>query len=115
MKYTVEITESALETIHAQARYIAIDCQSPLNAGRWLEQIWDAIDALAQSPTRHNLAPENDFKFYEVRRVLVGQYLILFTVSDETHTVWVIGFRHGSRLPRPTELPDVVPHPPEST
>jgi hypothetical protein len=34
MKYVVEITDSALELIRAQARYIAIDCQAPLNASR---------------------------------------------------------------------------------
>ena len=106
MTYTVEITDAAFEAIGDQARYIAIDCQAPLNASRWLEQVWDAIDDLEHLPSRHNLAPENAFKTYEVRRVLVGDYLVLFTIDEGAYKVWVIGFRHGRRLPRPDALPD---------
>ena len=109
MKYAVEITDTAFELIRAQARYIAVDCQAPLNAARWLEQVWDVIDGLEQLPTRHNLAAEDAFKSYEVRRALVGDYLILFTVDESARRVWVIGFRHGARLPRPEELPDAPP------
>ena len=109
MKYTVEISNAALKLITAQARYIAVDCHAPLNASRWLEQVFDTIDGLEDFPSRHNLAPENKYKPYEVRRVLVGKYLILFTIDEVTATVSVIGFRHGSRLPRPDDLP---PHRP---
>ena len=73
MRYVVEITDSAFELIRAQASYIAIDCQAPLNASRWLEQVWDAIDGLETMPNRHNLAPESAFKSYEVRRAVVGE------------------------------------------
>jgi hypothetical protein len=44
-----------------------------------------------------------------VRRVIVGNHLLLFTVDEADRQVWVIGFRHGSRLPRPEDLPDVRP------
>lgn len=109
MKYTVEITDAALEAIKAQAMYIAVECCSPLNAGRWLEKIWDAVDGLEEMPRRCALAAEDQFKPYEVRRVLVGDYLILFTIEANVKKVWVIGFRHGSRLPRHQDLPSDVP------
>ena len=109
MNYTVEFTDTALDAIRAQAQYIAIDCQAPVNARRWLEQVWDVIDGLEHMPQRHNLAPESDSKTYEVRRALVGDYLILFTINEDAHKVWVIGFRHGSRLPRPDDLPNAPP------
>jgi toxin ParE1/3/4 len=109
MKYAVEITDTAFELIRAQARYIAIDCQPPLNASRWLERVWDAIDGLEEMPNRHTLAPENDYKPYEVRRALIGDYFILFTIDESAAKVRVIGFRHGSRLPRPDDLPDLLP------
>ncbi len=104
MKYAVEVTDAALEAMLAQARYIAIECQSPLNAQRWLEQAWDVIDSWEEMPRRHNLAAENASKPYEVRRALLGKYSILFTIDENTRTVRVIGFRHGSRLPRPDDL-----------
>ncbi len=104
MIYKVEISTSACDAINEQARYIAVDCQAPLDGSRWLEQVWDAIGGLEHMPSRHNLAPESAFKSYEVRRVLVGDYLILFTIDQAASTVWVIGFRRGSRLPRPDAL-----------
>jgi len=109
MKYTVQITDAAYAAIADQARYIAVTCRAPLNAQRWLQKIWDAIDGLEQFPHRHALAAENEFKRYEVRRALVGDYLILFTIDDEGKNVWIIGFRQGSRLPRPDDLPDEQP------
>ena len=109
MKYTVEITDVAFEAIREQARYIAIKGNAPLNAQRWLEQVWDVIDGLEQMPQRHNLATESSFKTYEVRRVLLGSYLILFTIDESTGKVWVVGFRHGYRLPRPNDLPELPP------
>ncbi len=109
MNYAVEITDTTFELIRAQARYIAIDCQAPLNASRWLERMWDAIDGLEEMPKRHNLAEEDAFKSYEVRRALVSDYLVLFTIDEAAGKVWVIGFRHGSRLPRPDDLPVAPP------
>jgi toxin ParE1/3/4 len=109
MTYTVEITDAALEAIRAQVRYIAVECQAPLNAARWLERVWDVINDLEHLPDRHSLAAESAFRPYEVRRALVGDYLLLFTIDAESRKVWVIGFRHGSRLPRPGDLPMAPP------
>lgn len=109
MKYVVEITDAAFELVRQQARYIAIDCNAPLNASRWLEQVWDVIDGLETMPNRHMLAPEDAFKSYEVRRAIVGDYFILFTIDAGAQRVWVIGFRHGGRLPLPEDLPETLP------
>jgi len=106
MKYSVEVTETAFEAIRAQARYIALDCQAPLNATRWLEKIWDIIDGLEHLPHRYGLAAENAYRSYEIRRALLGDYHILFTIYERDQKVWVIGLRHRSRLPRPDDLPE---------
>jgi len=105
MSYRVVITPSARAKIFEQARYIAVDCQSPHNAARWLERVFDAADTLAAFPRRCSLAPENGFRDFEIRRLLIGDYFLLFTVVERDRTVWVIGFRHGRQLPRPDELP----------
>jgi hypothetical protein len=87
MKYAVEVTDTAFEATRAQARYIAVDRQAPLNASRWLNKVWDVVDSLETFPRRHNLATEDAYKTYEVRRALVGDYLILFTVDDAASKV----------------------------
>lgn len=50
MTYTVRFTEQTRDAIIAQARYIAVDCQAPLNATVWLDHVMDAIDSLAEWP-----------------------------------------------------------------
>ena len=109
MSYRVIITPPAQAQILEQGRYIAVDRQAPLNAARWLERVFDAADTLAEFPSRCTLAPENAFRDYEIRRLLIGDYFLLFTIVEKDQTVWVIGFRHGSRLPRPQDLPRTAP------
>lgn len=105
-KYSVEITDAAFVAIRNQARYIAIECKAPENAKRWLEQVWDAIDSLEQWPRRAAKAQEDAFVDYEIRQLVVGSHLILFTIDDERRRVWVVGLRHGRHLPRPEDLPE---------
>ncbi len=51
-------------------------------------------------------------------RVTIGQFVLLFTISEESKTGWIIGARHGRQLPRsddlppdPEALPPELPHP----
>lgn len=108
MSYAVEITETAERAILDQARYIAIEGRAPENARRWLERVWDVVDSLEQAPRRGAIAPEDEYLPYEVRMLIVGSYLILFTIDDEHRKVIVVGFRHSRRLPRPPDLPENV-------
>jgi plasmid stabilization system protein ParE len=76
-----------------------------MNAERWIQRVWDAVDSLEQFPRRGALAEENDDVDYEVRQLLVGSSTLLFTVDDERNTVWVIALRGEGQLPRPQDLP----------
>ncbi|QDU98592.1 type II toxin-antitoxin system RelE/ParE family toxin [Lignipirellula cremea] len=105
MKFHVRVALSAKAAIDEAIGYIAVERQAPQAAARLLERIWDAIDSLEQWPKRCSLAPENEFRDYEIRMRLVASFLILFTVNDDARTVQVIGFRHGSRLPIDSDLP----------
>jgi plasmid stabilization system protein ParE len=67
MTYAVRISPAAEAAILAQARYIAIDQQAPLNAVRWLQSMFDAADGLDEYPRRYPLAAENDRRSYEIR------------------------------------------------
>ncbi len=102
--YAVEVTAVALDAIARQARYIAVGAKAPLNAARWLERVWDAADSLEHFPRRAPLAEEDAYVEYEVRQLIVGTHLLLFTVDDEGRRVWVLGLRHGRRLADPEAL-----------
>ena len=109
MTYAVRIAERALEQIESYRQFIALKRQAPISAQRWVDKVFDSIDDLATFPKRYPLAPENAKTTYDVRMRPVGDYLILFHVDDASRTVWVLGFRHGHRRPRRSELPKEPP------
>ena len=48
-----------------------------------LEQVWDAVDSLEHLPRRAAKAQEDEFVAYEVRQLVVGGHLLLFTIDDD--------------------------------
>jgi len=104
-EYSVEVTDAAFVAIRRHARYIAVEAASPQNARSWLEQVWEAVDSLERFPRRAPRAAEDAFVDYEVRQLVVGSHILLFTIDDERRKVWIVGLRHGHRLPRPKDLP----------
>jgi plasmid stabilization system protein ParE len=108
IRYTVEMTDAALAAITAQARFIAVDSHAPIEARKWLERIWDAVDSLEHWPRRASKAAEDAFVEYEVRQLVVGKHLQLFSVDVDRRLIRIIGLRHGHRLPRPKDLPDDI-------
>lgn len=104
-EYAVELTDAALTAITEHARYIAREGQAPMGAQRWLDKVWDAVDSLSRWPLRAPRAAEDAYVKLEVRQLLVGSHLLLFAVDEALRTVWVVGLRHGHRLPRPPDLP----------
>ena len=105
-EYSVEMTDAAFVAIRKNARYIAIESRATENAKRWLERVWDAVDSLEQWPRRAAKAQEDEFFAYELRQLVVGNRLLLFTIDEDQRKGWVVGLRHGHRLPRPQDLPE---------
>lgn len=102
--YTVVIPGPIEAKVLEQARYIAVEGQSPLNAGRWLDRVLLAVESLSTLPKRCPLAIESAFRPYEIRSLNIDGFLVLFTVDDEAQTVLVLNVRHSRQLPRPEEL-----------
>lgn len=100
MKYRVQITDPAFEAIRSAALFIADDRKAPLNAQRWLEGLWDAIDTLERMPGRCVLAAESYYRSFEIRKLIYGNYLVLFNLDEKEKVVYVIGFKHGMQHPQ---------------
>ena len=63
------------------------------------------MQKLSRMPRRFELAEGNRYRSYEIRRQMIDRYIALYTIDDNAGIVWIIGFCHGSRLPRTDELP----------
>lgn len=107
--YAVAIPSSVEAKILEQARYIAVDGGSPLNAARWLERVLLSVESLSRLPRRCPLAMESALRPYEIRALNIDGFLVLFTVDDEARVVLILNVRHGRQLPRSGELPPTRP------
>ena len=75
----------------AIARRIQID--SPVRASLFLDEIYDRCQQLAQFPLAWRLLPRHEDK--GIRRRPFGNYLIFYTVAEET--INVLHVLHGAR------------------
>ena len=111
MIYQVFIAHSASRRIREQAEYIATVQGAPETAARWLARVYDRIDGLAEMPRRFSVAVEDAWCDYEVRRIAVGQFVLFFTIVEETRAVWIVHAKHGKQLTKsdafPTDLQGV--------
>ena len=96
-KYSVELTTTAERQLREASHYIYE--RSPLNAGRWLNGIRDAIRTLETLPTRCGIAPESKFVDAELRNLLFKSHRIIFEVDEPTHSVRILYVRHGNMRP----------------
>lgn len=97
MKYRVVMTAEAQAAIWEHAQFIQSESGFSQRAADWVNECFAAIKTLELYPRRCGLAPENDRRDYEVRKLNFGNYLILFRVDDKIKVVYVTGFRHGMR------------------
>lgn len=91
----VRVTQAAYADLDAIIGYISWD--SPLNAERVGDRLFEAMESLARFPERSPLAAEADSWGGPVRVMLVYRYRVLYLLrSDE---VIVLRVLHGSMLP----------------
>jgi plasmid stabilization system protein ParE len=107
-RFSVCNTFTAEHAMLDQVDYILQQTQSMRPADEWLDTTRQAISTLVFLPRRFPLAEEDAFRPYEIRRLIHGSHLVLFTIDDEADTVYVIGLRHGSRLPRADGLHETL-------
>ena len=105
MSYQVLIVPAAKLRILEQAEYIATEQGAPDRAVEWLHRVFDKADGLEEMPRRYARAPEDAWCEYEVRHIPIGQFVLFFTIVEETQTVWVIHARHGRQFSRPEDFP----------
>jgi toxin ParE1/3/4 len=103
--HEVLIVAAAKRRIREQAEYIATVQLAPEAASKWLMRIYDKIDGLAEMPRRYRVADEDAWFDYEVRRIPIGEFVLFYTIVDETRTVWVIHAKHGKQLTEPDAFP----------
>jgi len=99
MTYRLVLSHRALADIESMAHWWS-EHHSSVEAKRWFDGIFVALDALRQDPQRHGLAREADRFPYELRQRSFGMgrritHRILFTIHDEA--IVVLSVRHAAQ------------------
>lgn len=97
MRYAFVLPSDVELSILEHARYIAR--RNPVNAGRWVEDVMEAMQGVVALPTAY---PVDAFLTgrlgVTVRKISIGNYLAFYVVDDDARTVTMVRFRHGARL-----------------
>ena len=91
MDYKVTLTEPARDDLRAIVVFIAQD--SPERAGKFRDRFPAEAQSLARLPPRGCRLKGHS----TVRRILCGDYLILYRIHEARRVVEVLRFWHGAR------------------
>ncbi len=80
-QYKVEITREALQDMEDIYNYIAVDLLSPENAIGQYNRIADEILTLDSFPERYRTMESEPEKKMELRRMLVDNYSVFYTIE----------------------------------
>lgn len=95
--YTIDITNQADADLRALFTYIAEDLQAPENAKGQLDRLEEAICKLDQMPERHRRYEKEPWRTRNLRVMPVDNFVVFYTIDDETHTVTIIRVMYGGR------------------
>ncbi len=82
-QYRVEITREALQDMEDIYNYIAVDLLSPENAMGQYNRIADEILTLDSFPERYRIMESEPEKKMELRRMLVDNYSVFYTICED--------------------------------
>ena len=82
-QYKVEITKEALQDMEDIYNYIAVELLSPENAMGQYNRIADEILTLDTFPQRYRILDSEPEKQMELRRMLVDNYSVFYTIHSD--------------------------------
>ena len=97
MIYSVEISGQAEKDLKGIYEYISFVLFSPVNAAKQLQQIITAISKLDYMPERYRKYEKEPWRSRGLRQMPVNNYIIFYTVNDETHIVTVTAVMYKKR------------------
>ncbi|MEP7355330.1 MAG: type II toxin-antitoxin system RelE/ParE family toxin [Acidobacteriota bacterium] len=94
-KFEVIVTPQAQSDILSAFGYIHE--RSPLNATRWIQQLYREIDSLESLPERCGHAREQEYLDAPLRQLLFKSHRIIFSVERTIAAVYVLHVRHAKQ------------------
>jgi plasmid stabilization system protein ParE len=95
--FRVIVLPEAFENLDSILKFIKQD--SPQNAGRTIDRLWEATQTLSQFAHRYKIHQRKRRDRPAVRSMPVRPFIIYYAVEESPPTVKVLAIRHGARKP----------------
>ena len=92
MSYIIHITATAERDIMRAADYIEFSLKNPTAADHLLDVAAEQINSLADMPQKFRLVDDPVLASWEIRYVIVNNYLAFYTINEEKQMVIVVRF-----------------------
>jgi len=96
-EYRIEITTRAKRDIKEIHTYITENLKEPNAADILLDRIETEILTLKHMPLRHSIERDEKLKLRNLRKLIVDNYLVFYTVNNRTKTVFIVRVLYARR------------------
>lgn len=96
-KYSIDITQSAELDIIGIVGYISDEFLSPETAGELLQRFHETVITLEDFPYRNGLVLDERLALQGIRKTMVDNYLIFYTINEEQKIVTIIRILYSRR------------------
>ena len=95
--YEIEFTEDCRDEIRDIYKYISENLKAEQSAKRLMKKMRDSVMALADSPEIYVTLPKKDRRKRDFRRMVVNNYVILYTIDENKKTIYISHMYYGKR------------------
>lgn len=96
-KFKVLITPTAKKDIEDIIQYIKNDLKNKAAADAILNKLKNSIFSLSELPFRHHLVADSTIAKMNIRKILVENYIVFYTVSEDSSCVDIIRVLYARR------------------
>ncbi len=89
-KYSIVITKPAELDIEEIVRYIATEILAPATADGLLQRFSETVITLEELPYRNGLVRDERLALQGIRKIMIDNYLVFYTINEKHKTVTII-------------------------
>ena len=96
-KYEIEFTDDCIEEMEEIYRYISENLNASVSAKRLIQKVKKDTLALEISPRLYAKIEKNDKFERQYRRMIVKNYVILYTIDEQNKKIYISHMYYGRR------------------
>ena len=97
MKYSIIVTEPAIEDLQNAVSYIANDLKNQVAAKKFIDESDRIIRSLSEMPERYPVVNDTMLAAQGIRIAQINNYLAFYVIRENTKSVSVLRILHSRR------------------